>query len=420
MEETVQKVLDMLLLENWADLRRQFNPILQFILPETLLSKGWSVLTITHGPLRNFGAPIISSGWWFTSAKVPVHFARGNLAMTMTLTPYGGLVGLRLIPLSLAGFGEAWKQPSYSIDCRSRSEDLQLGSKYKVSGLLTLPEHPGLYPVVILLAGSGPCDRDSTVGAKKPFADLALGLAASGVASIRFDKVTLTHGSRLNNSTSITLTDEYMDQALDAIFVALNHVEIDKDSIYVLGHSLGGIVAPRMALTNSSVRGCIVMAGPVDPIYRAYIRQLRYLGSLSGELSDAAKQAIEEAVSAADRADSPELNLRTKASTLPFGLPASYWLDCREFLPTNTLVGFKKPIFVLQGSRDYQVSPLDDYSKWVSALEQNENAKLRLYDKLDHTFCAGKDASTPADYDVAGNVEEAVVRDIAQWIQSSP
>jgi hypothetical protein len=68
-----------------------------------------------------------------------------------------------------------------------------------------------------MLSGSGPCDQDSRVGCAKPFKDLALGLATLGVATLRFDNITYTHGAKFRNSAIFTLEDEYMGHARDAI-----------------------------------------------------------------------------------------------------------------------------------------------------------------------------------------------------------
>ncbi len=57
---------------------------------------------------------------------------------------------------------------------------------------LTLPSGEGHFPAVLLVAGSGPNDRDETIGPNKPFRDLAQGLAAADIASLRYDKRTHT------------------------------------------------------------------------------------------------------------------------------------------------------------------------------------------------------------------------------------
>jgi fermentation-respiration switch protein FrsA (DUF1100 family) len=416
MEAKVSKIMHIMQTENWAELLQQFTPLLRLVLTETILGKGWRVLSVTSGPLQSLGTPVISTGW-LTTAKVPLHFTRSNLAMVLRMTSSGSLVGLRIVPLNLAELGAVWKCPAYADMHASRREELRLGSKHKVGGTLDLPKEVGKYPCVIFLAGSGPADRDSTIGATKPFADIALGLAARQIASIRFDKVTLSHGKRFMNSTTITLTEEYMDQALDAIRHAQSHSEIDESRIYILGHSLGGVVAPKIAHTNDAVKGCIVMAAPTVPMYRSYIRQLQYMVSLDGEASASMKEEIKDAERAADLADSAELSLATKAASLPFGLPATYWLDYRVYDPVATAEKMDKPILVLQGSRDCQVTAADDYVEWGAALEGKENAEFHLYKGLNHGFIKGEGPSTAIEYDLPGNVDEDVVRDISGWIQ---
>ena len=84
-------------------------------------------------------------------------------------------------------------------------------------GELTIPKGEGLYPVVILLQGSGSSDKDETLGKLKPFRDIAEGLAEKGVAVYRFDKRSYTYGAELATNKQITLQDEYLEDAVNAV-----------------------------------------------------------------------------------------------------------------------------------------------------------------------------------------------------------
>ncbi|KAH7234202.1 hypothetical protein MRS44_002002 [Fusarium solani] len=395
----------------WSYLRNQFALPLRFFLTETVLEKGWQMITATTGPIQRIGQPVISGGW-FLSAKVPVHFSRANLALIIQMRSSGKLIGLRVSPLFAAGLGQDWKPPPYAELGAEREVELKLGSKLEVPGILCLPKEPGAFPCVIFLSGSGPCDMDSTVGSVKPLKDLALGLAQHGIASIRFDKVTLKHAQKFKNSATITVGDEYLDQANDAIAQAIQHSEIDPNRIFIIGHSLGATVAPYLAQTADRIRGVVLLAAPSQPLHRAYVRQLRYFASLDSEPVEAMQELIAEAEQKADAADSGT----TVAKDLPFGLPASYWNSVRELDPVGTSQKLEKPMLLLQGSRDYQVTVEDDWVEWERVLGNKRNACLRVFEGLDHCFIKGEGISTPADYDVPGNVDLEVVRDISRWI----
>ena len=112
-----------------------------------------------------------------------------------------------------------------------------------VPGTLSLPRRDGRRPAVVLLGGSGPNDRDETIGRNKPFKDLAWGLASRGVAVLRFDKVTYTHGEKAAQDRGFTVADEYLPQATAAIRLLRQHPAVDAGRVVVAGHSLGGTVA---------------------------------------------------------------------------------------------------------------------------------------------------------------------------------
>ncbi|KAM5364349.1 hypothetical protein ACJZ2D_011546 [Fusarium nematophilum] len=400
---------------SWAELRGQFVLPLQYLLTETVLKKGWEVVTATAGPVEQVGQPVISTGW-FPTAKVPVHFARANLAVIFQMRSSGRLIGLRVSPLGIAGLGQDWRPPPYAELGAEREVDLRLGSKLEVPGVLCLPKLEGVFPCVIFLAGSGPCDRDSSIGAVKPLKDIALGLAQQRIASIRFDKVTLKHAPKFKNNSSISVGDEYFDQANDAVTQALKHPEIDPRRIFIIGHSLGAAVTPYLAQNDNRVRGIVLLAPPSESIYRSWIRQLRYFASLDSEPVEAMQKLIADAEQKSDAADRLGPDCTIAAADLPFGLPASYWTSYRALDPLGTAQELRKPMLLLQGSRDYQVTVADDFVEWENALRNNTNASLRVHEGLDHCFIRGEGLSLPVDYDQPGNVDVAVIEDISRWI----
>ncbi|KAI9149935.1 Esterase EstD [Paramyrothecium foliicola] len=414
-ELKVSHIIELIQNEEWSELRRRFTPVLRLFLSATILRKGWQLVSVSTGPIQHVGKVVVSAGW-FATVKVHVHFKRCNLAMVLPMTSSGSLLGLRFEPLGLAGLSVAWNFPTYATAGTSREEHLKLGKENKVEAIIQLPKDTGSYPCVIFLAGSGPADKDSTIGSLKPFKDLALGLAEQRIASIRFDKITLTHAKRFRRMKSFTLVEEYMEQALDAIRKAQCHPEIDEENIYILGHSLGAVPAARLASTNSAVKGCIIMAGPAEPFYHAYVRQLRYFALLDGGASEALKEQIDKAEQAMHLADSSSLNSATPSAHLPFGLPSSYWIDYHAHDPVAAIDQMDKPVLCLQGTRDYQVDPVEDYARWVSVLKMKQKAEMHLYEGLNHVFVKGEGQSTPAEYDLSGNVDEAVVRDVSRWV----
>ena len=189
---------------------------------------------------------------------------------------------------------------------------------------------------------------------------------------------------------------------------------IRADRVFVLGHSLGGMLAPRIAAADQSIAGLILMAAAVKPLEQSIVDQTRYLALLDGKIS-AEEQASLDAVTklAADvRALKPS---DPPIVSPPFSAPASYWLDLRGYDPPAAASLLKQPMLALQGERDYQVT-VDDFSAWRRALGSRANVQLKSYPALNHLFIAGSGPSSPAEYQRPGHVDEAVVRDIAAWI----
>ena len=138
-------------------------------------------------------------------------------------------------------------------------------------------------PCVILVHGSGPHDRDETIGPNKPFRDLAWGLAERGIAVVRYEKRTKAYGA------ACVPAGRELDYDTEAVDDAVAIVEQVKgfaragfpDSVYVLGHSLGGTLAPRIAGRSKGLAGIIILAGLARPLEDALEEQFYYTSSLT-------------------------------------------------------------------------------------------------------------------------------------------
>ena len=290
-----------------------------------------------------------------------------------------------------------------------------------LTGTLTLPARPGRYPAVVLVSGSGPNDQDETVGADKPFLDIADGLAVHGIASIRYDKRTKDHPGSIDLAT-FTPTEEYVPDAVAAIHLLQHRSDIDPSRIFVLGHSQGGTFAPAIARTDPAVAGVILLAASTESLGSALVRQLTYLATLPGATGQQAKATLPEAEQAAQQIDNPRLSI-TDRSTWPTspllgGASAAYFLDLRNYDPVATARAIPQPLLILQGGRDYQVTVADDLSVWEHGLAGRPGVTVHVYPDDDHLFIAGSGPSSPADYQTPGHVDPHVIADIARWIDT--
>ncbi|GIL25090.1 alpha/beta hydrolase family protein [Actinocatenispora comari] len=308
-----------------------------------------------------------------------------------------------------------WVPPAYVEPGRFSEYEVSLGTgELTVPGTMSVPREQTPGAGVVLLAGGGPFDRDETSGPNKPLKDLAWGLASRGATVVRFDKPTHTHRD-FAAAPDLTMTKEYVPHALDAIDLLRRHRSVDPERVFVLGHSMGGKIAPAIAAAAPTVAGLIIMAGDTQPMQHAAVRVVEHLADMLPDQVPPA--AVETFRQQAALVDSAALTSSTPATDLPFGLPAPYWLELRDYDPVSIAAGLDVPMLILQGGRDYQVTIADDLVGWRTGLAAHPRTDIRVYDADDHLFFPGTEPSTPAGYQTPQHVDPAVVADIARWIE---
>lgn len=147
------------------------------------------------------------------------------------------------------------------------------------------------------------------------------------------------------------------------------------------------------------------------------LEQVKYLLSLEDIDQATRKDQIDKLKARIKVVKSKDLSLQTPSTSLPLGLPASYWLDLRNYKPAQAANEIPRPMLILQGARDYQITT-EDFDGWKKALSSHKDVKLILYPALNHLFVEGKGKSKPQEYNVPGHVAEVVINDIAGWINS--
>ncbi len=316
------------------------------------------------------------------------------------------VVALLVVP-TLEAFG--YSPPSY-VNLRSFTEEnVSFGSEHwKLPATLTIPNGTGPFPAVLLVHGSGPNDRDETYGPNKPFKDLAWGLASRGIAVLRYEKRTKQYPEEFAILQNFTVQDETIADAVVGVNFLFNSSVVDHSKIFILGHSLGGMLAPRIALQNNNINGLIVMAGPTRHLEDLILEQSRYLANLSG-----LNQSVE--IAELERLVMQVKNLDMNQSEDVLGAPKSYWADLATYDPVETARLLDVPLFILQGERDYQVT-LTDFAQWNETFYESPSVTLQSYPSLNHFFIAGTGVPTNAEYLIEGHVAEEVISDIASWI----
>jgi fermentation-respiration switch protein FrsA (DUF1100 family) len=311
-----------------------------------------------------------------------------------------------------------FKPPPYARPESYREEKVVVGSgDWALPGTLTLPKGDGPFAAAVLVHGSGPHDRDETIGPNKPFRDLAWGLASQGIAVLRYEKRTLAHAARIAAiEKSLTIKELATDDALAAVAELRKHKAIDAKHIVVIGHSLGATAAPQIGARDSSLAGLVLLAGNARPLEDVILDQVSYIKSLNGELTKKDREELDELKRQVARVKDAKLNADTPASQLPLGIAPAFWLALRSYNPLETASRLKQPMRIVQGERDYQVT-MDDFKEWKKALASHRNVTFRSYPKLNHLFMEGQGKAKPAEYDKAGHVARELVDDLAAWIK---
>lgn len=300
-----------------------------------------------------------------------------------------------------------------TADAIYREQEFHVG---ELPGTLTLPRGKAPFPVLVLVPGSGPADRDETIGPNKPFLDLAHGLAAQGIAVLRYDKRTYAMpGSR--TGAQLSVDRETTDDAVAAVATLVTEPAIDGHHIYLLGHSQGAQLAPRIAARSGHIAGLVLLAAPARPVLDLLIDQLHYQLSLNDAQSASARANV-TAIEAAVRSirQQPPTGVADDSTAL-LGTPARYWRELEHVDPIADLAHLDLPVLWLQGGRDYQVTA-PDWTLWRRALAGNANATTHLYPALNHLGIAGEGPPNPAEYRRPGHVDPALIADLADWLHA--
>ena len=289
----------------------------------------------------------------------------------------------------------------------------------ELPGVLTVPKGDGPFPAVVLLQGSGASDRDETIGNLKPFRDIAEGLAEHNVAVYRFDKRSYVYGAELAADRQITLTDEYIEDAVNAVQLLAEQEKIDPDRIFVLGHSLGGNAIPAIAreMKKAQAKACgyIMMAASPRPLDVLMREQYDFLYSLMPEVT--AEQQAEKDALFAELDKLQDLDSLAEDDTVA-GVYSSYWKWLAAYDILQAAKEINGPCLLLQGEEDYQVT-MEDFGIWKEALGDEENWQLISYPGLTHFFMPGQKSEGSAAYARNGKVQENVIADIASFIRKT-
>lgn len=390
---------------DFAKLHDTFTYVMKLQFPKKVILQTWEATVLSLGEFVKISKITEETTEKYKIVSVILQYENNGLRIEFTYNLSGKIEGLWLAyapnktkPISNTKFIET---------------EIAIGEgKEPLYGILTLPKGVKKPPVVILVPGSGTHDMDETIGPNKPFRDIAHGLAKQGIASIRYHERLLQYPK--TKVSSLTIQVDSLDDAAQAIEYALTCDKINKKKIFILGHSLGGMVAPKLAQDHKEVAGIVCLAGSPRKLEDISLDQNQFFIEKEEGLTKERKEQMITAV----RKEADKIKKLKKSDTgVLLGTPASYWYSLNQIKTPEIVKSLNIPILIAQGSEDWQVYPEKDYTQWKKILNGKKNVTFHLYDKLNHLFMTSNGITDVTEYNIKGTVDQKVIDDIALWIK---
>ena len=419
--DPMAEVIALLSEENGAEtLLARMHPDLQSTMTVDAIRSIWPQLTALGGGfagLRDDEALTEASGYMVYTRTLD--FEHASLACQLTLDGDGLICGLTFSPVQREA------QPT-AVPAGVLTEDVTVGEEpWQLPGTLTLPaDCEGPVPAVVLVQGSGPSDRDETVGAVAPFRDLAEMLARQGIAVIRYDKRTFVYGQEIASSAdfaAFTVEEETIRDAIAAGRLLAEDPRIDADRIFILGHSLGAMLAPRIVAESDGLFcGMILACGTNRSLLEIMIRQNEdTIAALPEEQQTAYQPMLAQARTQLEQL--ADMDAETAKAMTILGQPAYYFWDmAQQPAAAEYLAQLQLPALVINGSRDFQINEEEGRQTWESVLPMDAPWLKTLWADVNHMLMKPEvDASvagTAMEYYVPCTVDAEIVGAIADLI----
>jgi len=407
-----EDIIHELATEKYSLVSKRFDVTMRNALPISSLKQTWGALKSQCGSFKRIIKIQTKQTNRFLDISATCEFTLMPIDIKVAVNKDNKVCGLHFLAMEVS-----YETPSY-VDIKAFDEiPVTIGvPPWTLPGVLSIPKGDGPFAVVVLVHGSGVHDRDETINSNKPFRDLAWGLASRGIAVLRYDKRTYVYNSMFGKvDKNFTVNEETIEDVIAGVTFLRKQDRIDKNKIYILGHSMGGMLIPRIGLRERSLAGFIIMGGNATPLEDLVVKQTEYLASFDGKISEEEKESIEGIKKKAKDIKGLKLRDIDSTITLLFGAPPAYWLDLQKYDPAKLARELRDPILILHGGRDYQIS-MEDFNQWKRELASKNKVKFILYPNLNHLFMEGEGKSGPLEYLKPSHVAEPVIIDIAEWL----
>jgi dienelactone hydrolase len=405
-EVVAMRLLDQMDARDYTAAEASFTPDMAAAVPADKLKAVWESLPAQVGAAKGRGEAKVTPHQGMQVVAVPLHYANGELIAQVVVDAEGRIAGFMIQPAPPAPAAAPAADASYI------ERDFPVGD---LPGTLAMPKAPAAAKIaaVVLVHGSGPQDRDETIGPNRPFLDIARGLAAQGIAVLRYEKRTKARPQDFIDG-KYTMDEETTNDAVAAVAALRAAPGIDPGKVFVLGHSQGAMLAPRIAQHSGQVAGLVLFAAPARSLLTILPEQNRYLFNADGNIDAQEQQFLDELDRkiASVRGDGEVADKDT-----PLGLPANYWRAFEKVDPLADARALQLPLLLLQGGRDFQVVDTD-WQLWKKEFPADPRITFKHYPALNHLGIAGAGAGTLAEYSKpGGHVDARMIDDIAAWIR---
>ena len=406
-----------------------FHEAMAEAIPAEYLHDIWEeVLSITGEFIEIYDIQNAEVQGFFVSGLILRHENTG-FVWNVVFTEEGLIAGLNsggFVPLDVPVITEPTAMEGFV------EEPILIGenTNFPLRGILSIPidaEFP--VPAAIIVHGSGPSDLDGHMFGNRPYRDIAHFLAANGIAVIRNDKRTYAHPYRMQQEFggSATVWHESIEDALLAAEMLTQDPRIDSNRIYIIGHSLGGILAPRIHAAIGEFAGLILMAATPRSLMELFIEQNTasvISGYGMGVIDEETKNIMLYQILTLEAELNAIAYLTKEEAKTTFIEPLGVWAYYLQDLETHTFADYigltDVPILVMQGGRDFQILPDVDFILIQELLESRDNTTFMLFDGLNHSFIPTEAANFVEHaafmMHFPGVVYELVLQAIVDWI----